>query len=1005
MSDPTPSMPDENPANAPDDTGAAPASSSDAAAASGGAGSGGEASGSDAGPAVGSTGEAPTGPATPEEAFAPPETPAEGADEAPSPTADPDEEAAKPAAERPASQSVRARARVRALARFAEGLGGASPEKTEWLVGAFERGYEPVYMARFRREQTGGMDENALRDARDGWKLIVTEEERREELIDLIRSRGALTPELEEKLAKAKSVGAMEDHAAPWLPVAAGRATVARGQGLQALADAILHAKDATPLSELAKPFVKEGTEVATLDAALGGARDILAESLALDATLRARLRELFRRDATLTVTLRSDKKVEPGRHGALVGFTAPARKVPPLKLLAIRRGERERVLSTTVEPAEAKALELVYAAATHVAGTEHPHAGFVRAAAEDGYRRLLRPMLSSELRTALKADADAQAIDTFERSLRNLLLGPVGGPRKTLGIQPDVTAGHRTGAVDEQGRAIHAGRLPHEATAGREAAVAALRELIDAHGVDVVAIGSSNGRRDVLTLVEEARKLPGREVTVAEVLDGGTRAIEAQAVGKPVRTEGGTEIPPEFTGALSIARRFQDPLAEYVRLDPKALGLGPNLHDVHQGRLKAALDDATASCVAHVGVDASTADAHLLACLPGMDVPKARAYVAWREAGGVLSGKAALGAVEGVGLAAAEQAVGFLRVPTSKDPRDKTQLHPEQFGLLDEMAKQLDTDLATLFLEPRARAAVDLGKLARPEAPIPTLKYVLSQAAGGLVDPRPRFAVATKPPDDVRISALRPGMLLEGRVTRAVPFGVFVDVGLGAEALIPIPHIGDHPGIDPATVAPVGAVVQARVFEIDTVKRRLTLSMRPERDGGRPRGGERRGSGGPRRDERGPRPMGAGGERAAGEASSDGRAAGGPRGERPAGGGRSGGGGGRGPREGAPAGRSTDRRAGKGQSVGGGGGKPTGGFRDRPSSGGAGGFGKGGGKRDEGRRFDRDDPGAPRRISLPMSAEPGQAAGEEAAAEALTPEQELARKLEELKRRIARPD
>ena len=454
-------------------------------------------------------------------------------------------------------------------------------------------------------EDTGAEDTG---DARDGWKLIVAEEERREELIELLRARAALTPELEKRLLEARGTPAMEDYAAPWLPVTASRATVARGHGLQALADAILHAKDATPLADLAKPFVKEGTEIAGLDAALGGARDILAETIAIDAALRARLREMFRRESVLTVGLRSDKKADAGRHAALVGFAAPANKVPPLKLLAIRRGERERALATTIEPVEARALEVVHAAASAVAGPEHPHAGFVRAAAEDGYRRLLRPLLSAELRTELKARADVQAIDTFERSLRNLLLGPVGGPRKTLGIQPDVTAGHRTGAVDEQGRSLHVGRLPHEATAGREAAVTALKELLEVHGIDVVAVGTSNGRRDVLTLVDEVKKVLGRELTVAEVADGGTRAIEAQAIGKPVRTEGGTEIPPEFTGALSIARRFQDPLAEYVRIDVKSLGLGPNLHDVHQGKLKDALEDTVTYCVTHVGVEATTA-------------------------------------------------------------------------------------------------------------------------------------------------------------------------------------------------------------------------------------------------------------------------------------------------------------------------------------------------------------------------------------------------------------
>jgi hypothetical protein len=445
----------------------------------------------------------------------------------------------------------------------------------------------------------------------------------------------------------------------------------------------------------------------------------------------------------------------------------------------------------------------------------------------------------------------------------------------------------------------------------------------------------------------------------------------------------------------------------------------------VHQGRLKERLDDVITSCVAHTGVDAATADEHLLARLPGLDTNKARAFVAWRAQGGTLSGKAALGAVPGVGLAAAEQAVGFLRVPTAADPRDRTQLHPEQFGVVEEMAAQVETDVPGLFKDGRLRARVDLGRLSKPETPMPLLKQILWQATAGLADPRPVFTVPTKPPADVTLQSLRPGLLLEGRVTRAVPFGVFVDVGLGAEALVPLPHIGERPGIDPATVAPVGAVIHARVLEIDLAKKRSRLHAL-ERDLGharplrralrtpRPTGPDRvPGSGGPPRGDRppmrGPRDGGGPGDAPRGPGGPGGGFGGPPRG--PGGPPRGPGGpprrdegrpgGGRPERGGtrdrpAAAGAGTDRRSGGGVGA------------SRPSSGFGGGRGGGGGGRDRdgGRRFDRDDPGAPRRISLPMdggseSSEPTEQIEETA----LTPEQLLAKKLEELKRKLARPD
>jgi uncharacterized protein len=925
---------------------------------------------------------------------APPE---DGAAASVAPADEPDASATAAPAEE-GSKPPRPAARQRARERLGRAFGKVSPAGLDWTLAALEHGLEPPFIARFRRDSSGGLDERRVREVRDAWREILGEERRRDELRERIDRCQALTPAIERALERARGVPEMEDVAAPWLPVPGGRATVARGRGLGALAEAIRDAKEGTPpLSELAQPFVKEGSEVPSLDAALAGARDVLAEEIGLDPALRARLRDLFRRESVFSVALRDDRRGDPGRHGAFVGFSAPLAKVPPMKLLAVRRGERERVLASSIEPPEEKAVAIAHAALGE-RGTSHPFAGFLRAAAEDAYRRILRPLLQAELRAQAKAHADDAALDSFDRAYRNLLLGPVGGPRRTLGLVPDVTGGHRGAAVDERGQLVWSGRLPHEATAGREAAVEALREALRSHDVSAVAVAAAAGRKEVAALVRDA--VGSSPVEVVEVPDGGTRALEAEAVAKPARTEGGGEIPPEFLGAVSIARRFQDPLAEYVRLDARSLGLGPHVHDVHQGRLQSVLDDAARSCVAHAGVDATTAHAELLARVPGFDAEKAKAFVAWRDGGNALASKAALAAVDGVGPVVAERAVGFLRIPNARDPRDRTMLHPEQFGLLDEMAAQVGGDVAALFREPRLRARVQLAPLARPDAPMSSLKYALYQATAGAADPRPRHAVPVRPPPGFSLASVRPGMMLEGRVVRAVPFGVFLDVGLEAEALVPLAHLGDRPGVEPATVAPVGAVVHGRVIEIDPAKKRIALSMREDvlregppgrRDHGGPppRGGRGRGpdrpppfAGGPPRD-REPEPAGAGG-------------AGGPAGRRPRSFGPD-----------APA--RGDQRGGKG------GGR---GREERPSSkapvsfsamvrpprptAGAGVEGRGGGRgRGDGRRFERDDPGAPRRISLPADAPPPSDATE---AE-LTPEQVLAKKLEELKRKLARPE
>lgn len=933
------------------------------------------------------------------EAMAAPVEPAHVHDEdetAPAPEADAEDEAPEAPATPAPTGSVRVRlraaARKAALARFSAPLGPDGLAQAESIVAALESGRHLLYLARFRRDLVGGIDERRLAAARRAWREILAEEERRAELRELLTSRGALDETAAAALDAADSVAEMEDVAAPWLPVTASRATVARGQGLQPLADAIRSTApggDPVALSDLAKPHVREGTEVDSLDAALAGARDILAEAFCLDVELRRRLRALFRRHAVISVALRPDRKADVGRHAALLDTSGPAHRVPPMRLLALRRAERERVLSVQIEPPEADALEVVAAAQRRVFGDDHPHAGILRAATEDGYRRILRPVLAKEARDALKARADDAMSETYERALRNLLLGPVGGPRRTLGLRPDVTGGHRVAAIDESGRVVHAGRLPHEATAGVDAAVDAVKELLVAHAVDVVAVGSGAGRKEARALAASAVAALGRDVVVTEVPDGGTRAIETAAVERPVRTETGVEIGPEFVGAVSLARRFQDPLAEYVRLDLRSLGLGPHVHDVHQGRLKERLDDVTTWCVAHVGPDASTAGEAVLAQVPGLDAAKGKAFVAWRDAGGRLLGKAGLAGV--VGIEAAEQAVGFLRVFGTGDPRDHTQLHPEQYRLVDAMAEQVGVDVATFFRDARARARVDLGALATEALPVPAWRAVLWQVAFNLADPRPRFAVPMKPPAELSLAALRPGLVLEGRVTRALPFGVLVDVGLPADAIVPLPHLGDHPGVDPAVVAPVGAVVQGRVLEIDLARKRITLSMRSD---------ARLMDRAPRADRRGDRPA----RPDRGAARPDGGASGSTPGGAPATDrppradtrtpSRPDRFGSRAPGERRPDGGRPDRRGGE---------RPAAVSRDRRSGAPAGaGFGSSGGRggRDEGRRFDRDDPGTPRRISLPAEPVADPAPIDETA---LSPEELLAKKLEEMKRKLMR--
>lgn len=870
----------------------------------------------------------------------------------------------------PLDEAQQAEARAAARERL-QARSSRTPEQLGAALDALDAGHSPVFLARYRRVATAGLDERALRSLRDEWQRVRGEELHRVEMRELLRQRGGLTPEREQALKDARSRAAMEDVAAPYLPVPASRAFMARSMGLQGLADAIRAAAEGSELAALAQPFLKPGAQPATLDEALGGARDILAEELSLDAGLRAGLRDLYAHDGHMVVSVRSEKKGEAGRHAALAGDQGPAGRVPPLKLLAIRRGERERVLAGSVEPPEAGALALVHARAC---APTHPHAGLLRAAAEDGYRRLLKPLLQREAREALRERAEAHACETFERTLRNLLLGPVGGARKVLGLRPDVTGGHRWCAIDAQGLPAGSGTLPLEAGSGRANVVQELREVLRRHEVEAVAVGSTGGKAEALALLREA--LEGRDLPLVVVHDGGVRAAEALGA---LDTPDCPEVKGEHRGALSLARRFQDPLAELATFDPKALALGPHMGDVHQGELRRLLDETLASCVAFVGVDASRAGAELLARLPGFSRARAEAFVRTR-AERPLATKAELATWEGVGPEAALEAVGFLRLPQAADLRDRTQLHPEQYALVDAMAAQLSLDVQAFCAQPACFERLDLEALGGEGRPKALLLDVLDELAHGTRDPRPRFAVPIAPPEGTTLATLRPGLALEGRVTRVAPFGVFVDVGLEAEGLLPVPHIGDRPGVDPAMVAPLGAVVLVRVLEVLPERRKLTLTMRSDARlplDDRPARGPR-GPRGPRREggERG-QPVGAGAPAGAGDGVRR------ERGDRR---------GGRDERRGARDERGPARprmfsaaETGEGRPAPRAPRKPSG----PPSNGGA--FGGRDPKRDLG-LFDRgikDEPGTPRRISL--------RAGEGAAEKPLTPEQALARKLAEL--------
>ena len=528
------------------------------------------------------------------------------------------------APEPPALDAEHEAAAVEAARERTAAEGGGSREAVLRAIDLLTSGTSIAFLARFRRGETGGLDERRLRQLRDHYDSVLTQERRRRSIEVLLRERGSWSDEVGERLAAAREIADMDDLAAAHLTVTMSRAMLARGHGLEALATGIRGATEATPLSELAAPFVKEGGEPATLDEALGGARDILAEEMALDPVLRGRLRALFRKQGVLRVTARPERRsaskavptaeeaeaaareaarqadaapepfdgnlepsdapaeapqdeahaapadapaapadapaeaapnetpaaetpavetkaapaptkakgrgkrgpkpAKPGKDGGLIGFESPLGRIPPLKWFAIRRAERQRQVVMSIEPPEEAALAIV---GESVVPEGHPHAGFLRAAAEDGYRRLLKPLLQAQIRHELQERAEDQLFEGFERNLRNNVLAPRGGSVRVMGLRPDVIKGHRWCVVDAEGLPVGSGQLPHEPTAGREACVTELRELLDRYEVQAIAIGTGGGRAEARRLAAEAS--PGETRTIVEVHDGGTRSCEQQ--------------------------------------------------------------------------------------------------------------------------------------------------------------------------------------------------------------------------------------------------------------------------------------------------------------------------------------------------------------------------------------------------------------------------------------------------------------------------------------------
>ncbi len=711
-----------------------------------------------------------------------------------------------------------AAAAKRHLARLAREL-SLRPDQVAATAALLDEGATVPFIARYRKEATGTLDEVAVEAIREGLERLRELDKRREAIRASLEERGLLSDELRAQIDAAETLGLLEDIYLPHRPKRRTRATIARERGLEPLADLLFAQGSIDPAREAAA-FIDAEKGVTSAAEALAGARDIIAERISEDPAARARMRELYARGGVLRARVTAGKEEEGAKFRDYFAWQEPAPSAPSHRILAIRRGEKAGFLTLRIVAPEEEALALLHG--LFVKG-EGAAAQQVRLAAEDGYKRLLSLAMETESRLALKERADREAIRVFAANLRELLLAAPLGGRAVLAIDPGFRTGCKVVCLDRQGKLLETGVVyPHFETArAAEEAAAKIRGWCERHNVEAIAIGNGTAGRETEAFVR-GLGLPAA-VPVVMVNESGASIYSASEIARE-------EFPDQdltVRGAVSIGRRLMDPLAELVKIDPKSIGVGQYQHDVEQHALKQTLDTVVASCVNQVGVELNTASARLLSFVSGLGPSLARSIVAHRDAHGPFTARADLLGVPRLGPKAFEQAAGFLRLREGANPLDASAVHPESYPVVERMAADLGCAVADLLRDDGLRKRITPARYVDERVGLPTLTDILAELERPGRDPRERFEVFSFTEGIDKIEDLAPGMKLPGIVTNVTAFGAFVDIGVHQDGLVHVSQLANRFVKDPAQVVKVQQRVQVTVLQVDLQRRRISLSMR----------------------------------------------------------------------------------------------------------------------------------------------------------------------------------
>ena len=691
-------------------------------------------------------------------------------------------------------------------------------EQVRNTLALLEGGATIPFISRYRKEATGSLDEVQIGQIRDLHLRYVELDKRRAAIIDSVAEQGKFTPELEAQFNAALTLSELEDLYLPYRPKRKTRASVAVEKGLEPLAE-LISAQRQVDLEKEASHYVNAEKGVQSVDEALAGARDILAERISENITIRARLRNTFRQHSTITTKRIKDRVDEEEKYRIYYDAHEKLARAPSHRVLAMLRGEEEGILRLTIAPDEQRTLESLKKWLIH---SNTNCAQQMWMAATDAYKRLLQPQLETEMRNFYKEKADTEAINVFTQNLRQLLLASPLGQVTTLAIDPGFRTGCKVVILDPQGKLLHNETIyPHPPVAQYKLASDKLKRLVLQYKVDAIAIGNGTAGRETENFI---RYIPfEREVKAYMVNESGASVYSASPVARAEFPDYDVTV----RGAVSIGRRLMDPLAELVKIDPKSIGVGQYQHDVNQKRLQESLEETVESCVNYVGVELNTASKELLSYVSGIGPSLARNIIDYRNEHGPFPSRESLKQVPRFGAKAFEQSAGFLRIRDAENPLDRSAVHPESYSVVNAMAKEMNCSVADLILHKEIRDNIDLTHFITDKVGLPTLNDIMKELAKPGRDPRTQFEKFEFDKNVRKIEDLQPGMVLPGIVTNITNFGCFVDIGVHQDGLIHVSNLSDKRVANPGEVVRLNQKVMVRVIGVELERKRISLSMR----------------------------------------------------------------------------------------------------------------------------------------------------------------------------------